>query len=180
MEKTRPCLYFQQGRCHHKNDGDCDGSHQFCRNGNDCTFKGCKFLHPNDPGFDKTCKKSYFMCMHKDDCKFHQHPNRNYIYQNNKPEDGEYHPNDNNNANEKTRFRYNYLNKKNQEENKEHDEIIQKYRKYNHDADECDNKEKNENEIKDKILKIFMLHMEELKKYIDEKFNQLEEQLKNR
>lgn len=180
MEKKRPCFYFQQGSCRYKDDGDCNGSHQFCQNGDNCTFKGCKFLHPDDIGFKETCKKSYFMCMHKDECKFRQHPNRNYVYTPNN--NNKIIENDNDTNEEEIHYRCD--NNKQQEE-KEHDEIIRKYQKYNHKNEKEDIKKdgidiKNENinnKIKDEILKIFTFQIEELKKYIDEKFKQLENEL---
>lgn len=40
--------------------------------------KGCKFLHPVDPGFVITCKKSWKHCAYQEMCRFRQHPDEDY------------------------------------------------------------------------------------------------------
>ena len=168
------CPYFRQGTCKYKNDGDCDGRHAFCKSGNDCSFPNCKFMHPYDSGFKKTCKKSYFLCKYKSDCQFKQHPNQNYIY------------NDNENEQEKIYHDDKYENNKNDQ-----DEIVKKYKQLNRDSsssfssvirkekrfvdekndiDDDDNQEKLEH-MKKEMEQMLHENMQQFKEHFEKRMN---------
>ena len=127
-KKKNQCRYFRLGTCRHQDDSECNGLHLFCKNGDDCSFSNCKFLHTWDVGFEKTCKKSYFMCRYKSNCQFHQHPNQNYVY----PEknDNKDHSDNNNDDNDEK-----YHAKKSFQEEKKYKE--ERRETYHRDRNDC-------------------------------------------
>jgi len=73
------CLHFQNGQCRHNdNNRECQRKHIICSRGNNCnrTEGYCKFLHPYDTGFQKTCKETFVHCKFGRDCVFSQHPDK--------------------------------------------------------------------------------------------------------
>jgi len=77
-KKSLVCTEFKLGKC---NKGkDCNHIHRFCFNGERCTFQGCKFLHPSDPGYEVTCGYNILHCRYGDKCKNFQHPDIDNVY----------------------------------------------------------------------------------------------------
>lgn len=200
--KKYPCPYFALGTCRYQNDGDCNGHHAFCKNGDDCSFSNCKFMHPHDPGFKKTCKKSYFMCKYKLECEFAQHPNQNYIYPEKKDKDN-YNDDDENGQYTKRYHNNKYYEKGNKNHNKEEDkndqeEIVKKYKQLNnnnHDVsvssssiiirkekeiineknvvDNNDGDQEKMEYMKKEIEQIIQKNIQQFKEYFDKKINDI-------
>lgn len=117
------CFHFQNGRCRHKDNRECERKHIICIRGNNCNRPEsyCKFLHPYNAGFEKTCKKTFAHCKFGNDCIFDQHPDQDFIEKQQQQPPYQYHSNnktkkyDNNNGN--TIFHHRQVNKKNNDDN---------------------------------------------------------------
>lgn len=82
-KKTEICLDFKNGTCPNENNS-CPKQHRFCLDKERCNTRvPCRYLHPWDPGFDKTCKNTYQKCCldHSQEkirtvshCSYPQHP----------------------------------------------------------------------------------------------------------
>lgn len=171
-EKEHACSHFRTGECRHKLE--CRFQHKFCLNGDCCKIiDRCKYLHPSDTAFIRTCKKSWEHCPHGKACQFKQHADQDYVDNNN----------NDNNINEKRldNFKkFDYTNEKVVSKNKD----IQEKNKIHSDRHSNTNAEEQKNDpalISDENLKLLLKkEMDHLIIYLDQKFDVLEYKIKEK